>query len=61
MRRLIYESHEVDFRFQPKPHLWLGGVSQSKLTGMPGYILANIVDHVTAENHKIGEIEKKIN
>ena len=51
-------SYEVDFRFQPKPPLWLGGVSQSKLTGTPRYVLANIVDHVTDENHKTSEIKK---
>ena len=61
MRTLIYESYEVDFRFQPKSHLWIGGVSQSKLTGMPRYILANIVDHVTDEDHKTSEIFKKTN
>ncbi len=32
-----------------------GGVSQSKLTGMRRYILANIVDHATEENHKTRE------
>ena len=61
MRTLIYESYEVDFRFQPNPHLRLGGVSQSKLTGMPRYNLANIVEHETDENHKTGEILKKVN
>jgi len=59
MWRLIYESYEVDFRFQPKPHLWLGGVSQSKITGMPRYNLANIVEHATDKNKKNGEKPKK--
>ena len=38
-----------------------GELSQSKLTGMPRYNLANIVDHETDENHKRGEILKKTN
>ena len=36
-----------------------GELSQSKLTGMPRYIFANIVDHATEENQKNGEKPKK--
>ncbi len=32
-----------------------GELSQSKLTGMPRYNLANIVEHATEENKKNGQ------
>ena len=61
MRRLIYESYEVDFRFRLSHTYGWGELSQSKLTGMPRYNLANIVEQATDENQKTDEILKKIN